>query len=59
MARQVCECRQGIIEYPQRGQIGGLGSMKNEKRTEGPLSQPAISGAGSSMGANLLEQALR
>jgi hypothetical protein len=59
IARHVCECRQGIIEYPQREQIGGLGSMENEKRTDGVLSQPAKSGAGSSMDANLLEQALR
>jgi hypothetical protein len=38
IARHACECRQGIIPYPQRGQIIGL-SMENKKRTSRRVSQ--------------------
>ena len=44
IARQVCECLQGIIEYPQRGQIRGA-YIENKQRTKDRKSQPAISRA--------------
>ena len=42
IARQVCECRHGIIEYPQRGQIG-VDSIENKGRTCEAKSQPKYS----------------